>query len=177
METRRWERIAALEHSARREALELLVSSGVFTVLRNSVLVVRIVHDGTRAVGAIVTRERSPGQMTLTNGASIDPAVNSATHHALDRTAVIHLDERSPEYTEALLAATRTRPIFHGTTADGTTYSGFVAEDAAVILETLSTAIAAEPALHNAGLRLDFPLLAAFSGRSVELPPGLATAI
>lgn len=177
LETRRWERLAALEHSAQRQALELLVTSGVFTVLRNTVLVVRIVRDGTRTVAAIVTPERLPDQMTSTNEPAMDSTANAATHHALDRAAAIRLDDRSLEYTEALLAATRTRPVFHGTTADGTTYSGFVAEDAAVILETLSAAIAAQPALREAVLCLDFPLLAAFSGKSVELPPGLATAI
>ena len=174
LEMRRWERLSTLDHSAQREALELLVATGVFTVLHNAVLVVRIVREGSRAIAAIVApaaRVDDAGHRPLPTTKNVREPI---TH---DLGMSIALNDHAPDFSEALLAATRTRPIFHGTTSDGTTYSGFVAEEAARILDTLSAAIAADPKLRETLPRGDSPLLAAFSGTSVALPCGLATAI
>jgi hypothetical protein len=52
-----------------------------------------------------------------------------------------------------------------------------VAEDAASILDALSAAVAADPELRETIPHGNSPILAAFSGTSVALPPGLASAI
>lgn len=175
LEMRRWERIAALDKAAQREALELLVTSGVFTVLRDAVLVVRTVREGSRAVAAIVARPTCFAQpRTCTSHAAIE---STEALCSVDDAASFSLNDRAPEFSEALIAATRTRPIFHGTASDGTTYSGFVAEDAASILDALSAAVAADPELRETIPHGNSPILAAFSGTSVALPPGLASAI
>ncbi|MFM1867286.1 MAG: hypothetical protein RL591_694 [Planctomycetota bacterium] len=176
LEMRRWERIAALDHSAQREALELLVTAGVFTVLHDAVLVVRIVREGSRAIAAIVA---SPAHASPSGGQT--PPTTAAEHlpepASTGQADSIALHDHAPEFSEALLAATRIRPIFHGTTSDGTTYSGFVADDAASILDALSAAVAAHQEVRETIPRGNSPLLAVFSGPSVALPPGLATAI
>ena len=175
LEMRRWERIAALDKSAQREALELLVTSGVFTVLRDAVLVVRTVREGSRAVAAIVARPTHFAQPhTRTPHAAIE---STEALCSVGDAASFALNNRAPNFNEALIAATRTRPIFHGTASDGTTYSGFVAEDGASILDALSAAVAADPELHETIPHGNSPILAAFSGTSVALPPGLASAI
>jgi hypothetical protein len=175
LEMRRWERIAALDTSAQREALELLVASGVFTVLHDAVLVVRIVREGSRALAAIVA---GPAHASQSGGqARPTPAGCTPEPASVGQAVSIALHDHAPDFSEALVAATRTRPIFHGTTSDGTTYSGFIAEEAASILDTLSAAVAADPKLCETLPHGDSPLLAAFSGTLAALPPGLATAI
>ena len=177
LEMRRWERIAALDKAAQREALELLVTSGVFTVLRDAVLVVRVVREGSRAVAAIVARPAQfaqPHTRTLTPHAAIE---STEALCSVGEAASFALNNHAPDFSDALLAVTRTRPIFHGTASDGTTYSGFVAEDAASILDALSAAVAADPELRETIPHGNSPILAAFSGTSVALPPGLASAI
>lgn len=68
-----------------------------------------------------------------------------------------------------LEAETKQRPIFHGMTADGITYSGFEAKESAAILAAASAALPANaPAA---------PVALLFAGPAIEVPKGLVVAV
>ncbi|MCE2885369.1 MAG: hypothetical protein LW806_10775, partial [Planctomycetaceae bacterium] len=129
LDARRWTRLAQLSPAARVEALHGMIAAGVFARVEDRVLVVRVVREGVRSLAAIVAI-RSDGGVdagcgTMRAGAPVDERIAIA----------------SAELEEALLAATRTRPIFHGTPPDGSTLSGFIPEDQDAILAAIASSL------------------------------------
>jgi hypothetical protein len=132
LESRRWTHLSALAPARRIEALRALVAEGVYARVERRILVVRIVRDGTRALACIVELEPRASEAPLD--------ASSAEGLAVEARLAIESDDLA----QALIAATRTRPIFHGTTADGTTLSGFDPEDQDAILDALAAAAPTE---------------------------------
>ena len=164
LDARRWTHLAVLGLAARVRALETLVTDGVYARIEDRIVVVRVVRDGVRSLAAIVA-DRNAGSDEAASGTSVEARVTIA----------------SSELEHALLAATRTRPIFHGTPPDGSTLSGFIPEDPDAIL----AAIAAEGASTSAadpregkdpctgGAHAGTSVLAVFAGTATALPQGL----
>lgn len=170
LDARRWMRLAQLSPDARIDALDALIAAGVFTRLEDRVLVVRVVREGVRSLAAIVAVRN-----------------DSTAHAGCGAPRGAPVDERlaiaSAELEEALLAATRTRPVFHGTPPDGSTLSGFIPEDQDAILAAIAASL--PPPASGGALPKSTPegsqnatdgcerILAVFAGTSAALPPGL----
>jgi hypothetical protein len=128
LESRRWTHLSGLAPERRVEALRALVAEGVYARIERRIVVVRIVRDGARALACVVERGSRASETSPDAASAAGIAVG-------DRLAIA-----SGDLEQALVAATRTRPIFHGTTADGTTLSGFDPEDQDAILDALDAA-------------------------------------
>lgn len=175
LDARRWARLAQLPPAARIDALQALIAAGVFTRLEDRVLVVRVVREGVRSLAAIVAVRNDgmphAGNAAPRRGAPVDERIAIA----------------SAELEEILLAATRTRPVFHGTPPDGSTLSGFIPEDQDAILSAIASSL---PIGLLPRARGDEPpestpdgsqtategcdrIVAVFAGASAALPAGL----
>jgi len=175
LDARRWMRLAQLSPEARIDALDALIAAGVFTRLEDRVLVARVVREGVRSLAAIVA-VRSDG------GVHAGCGTTRARALVEERIAIT-----SAELEDALLAATRTRPVFHGTPPDGSTLSGFIPEDQDAILAAIASSLPTglDPPAPAEGLPKSSPdgsqtpiegcerILAVFAGTSAALPPGL----
>jgi hypothetical protein len=154
-DSRRFAAIAALDDAHFRGSFEELVVAGVYTVLAERVLVLRISQSGIRSLAALA---RLDGEGTI-----------PAPRAGLDVTVAAHganAANAQAETLRALLEAeTKQRPVFHGMTAEGVTYSGFEAQAAEPILEACLGLIPA--GAPSAALCL------AFAGPSVNVPDGL----
>jgi hypothetical protein len=155
LEARRFARFADLAPTEQAARIEALARDGVYTELPGQLLVLRVIAGGVRHHAAVVALSRT---------ATSDRHETSARPIAL-----LALEARREQLLEALQAETRQRPVFHGTTAEGVTYSGFAAADPAEILV----------ALHD-GLPQDAPdaaIATVFADATVAIPEGLLVAL
>lgn len=156
MDARRFAALADLDDARYRAAFEELIVAGVYTVLTDRVLVLRVSAHGVKSYAAAITI--SSGSPTASARAGL----------------CVHAEELSTETgadaLRALLEAeTKQRPVFHGMTAEGTTYSGFEAKETAAILA------AANAALPEVDAQAPVALL--FAGQAIEVPPGLVIGV
>lgn len=127
LEARRFGAVAAASATTRLAWVQGLVRTGVCVELPGAVFVLRITAGGERHHAAVVATDGGPGPSA---GALLaEPSICAASPGA-DCDAL----------REALLAEARQRPVFHGTAADGTTYSGFLAADPASVLRAVDAA-------------------------------------
>ena len=149
LDSRRYARFAALPAPEMHAAFEALVASGVYVILERRILVLRILQAGTRAIAAIVsvedTQPARPGIHPITQPISItDPS--GALGTLLD-------------------FSTKQRPVFHGSTPDGITLSGFEADDEPALIAALETLFPVQ--LRQPGV------WAVFAGIEAIVPAGL----
>ena len=158
-DSRRFAAIAALDDAHFRGSFEELVVAGVYTVLAERVLVLRISQSGVRSLAALA---RLDGEGTIpAPRAGLDVTVAAHGANAADAQA---------ETLRALLEAeTKQRPVFHGMTPEGITYSGFEAQAGAAILDAAAPLI---PATARAA-----SLAVLFAGDAVDLPDGLVVGL
>lgn len=160
-EGRRFAAIAALDDEGFRGNFEELIVSGVYTVLSDRILVLRITGGGTRAFAAAVC---------ITGNAPPAPTRAGLAPHTA--TLGTPSDSDATAALRALLEAeTKQRPIFHGMTAEGITYSGFEAQSPAPILAQLAQALPAGTPTASAAVAL------AFAGDAIEVPAGLVVSV
>lgn len=130
-----------------------LVDLGVYGRFESCVMVLRISAGGTRALAAVV---------------SVDESASSGPAPRVPQPLGTSAAEDTAEVFRAILEGeTRQRPVFHATTPDGSTLSGFLAERPMEILEVLgqsSTARAPDPTSS---------LLVVFAGAAQPVPAGL----
>ncbi|MEY3026094.1 MAG: hypothetical protein RLZZ238_991 [Planctomycetota bacterium] len=162
IESRRFAALAAQPAPIFRAAFEELIVAGVYTVLADRVLVLRVSRDGTRRHAAVVAIGGAPAATVTPSSASgldaspfIAPGPTDTEAHAA--------------FLTALEAETKRRPVFHGTAADGTTYSGFEAEATAEILDHASRSLAEGTTPH--------PLAMIFAGDPTQVPAGIAVVL
>lgn len=128
IESRRFRRIEALPDIAFRANFEELIVSGVYTVIHNRALVLRVIGGGTRRF-AVVASE-------LGDGPAFYPRVGLDTTPRAVAIATAAADESG---LQALVETeSRQRPVFHGVTPEGVTYSGFAALHSEALLQTLN---------------------------------------
>lgn len=154
-DVRRFVAIEQLDDAGFRGAFEELVVEGVFVVLAAKVVVLRVSSGGTRSFAAVVSMAGGETRSAPRGGLVTDPPSFGCRSADPDTEALRRLLE----------AETRQRPVFHGTTDQGVTYSGFEAQDAAAILERIRS-IAPEGA-HGS------PMALVFAGDAVRVPRGL----
>lgn len=154
---RRFAALEALPDADFRGAFEELIVAGVYTVLNDRVLALRVNRGGVRSFAAAVA---IPGKAAAPRaglasaatcfGASPDSAAAAALRTLLESEA-------------------RQRPVFHGTTPEGITYSGFEAQATAAILEAAAAIVPpGAPACHAALV---------FAGDTPDLPRGLVVGL
>jgi hypothetical protein len=167
---RQWTQIALLPSAERSRAIEAMLAAGILLRRHDTVLVLRIIREGQRYLAAVVAPLRSAAPHA-------EPSAEHSSWTPLE--SVVALDGALPEYTAALEAAARVRPLFHGTADDGCTYTGFAAEEPEVILGLLTglltgllSSAAANSQLRNHA-RTSEHVTAYFSGGAVALPAGL----
>lgn len=156
IEARRFLRIEALPDIAFRAHFEELIVSGVYTVMHNRVLVLRVIGGGTRRF-AVVASESG-------DGSAVYPRAGLDTH---PRSTVISAAAADESGLQALVEAeSRQRPVFHGVTPEGVTYSGFAAVHCEPLLQTLS-------ALRGCAERVAHSVTVFGIGEEIALPAGL----
>jgi hypothetical protein len=138
-EARRFARLEALDDAGFRAAFEELVVSGVYAVLERTVLVVRVSAAGERRLAAVLAISGEDGAPPGGAGGARSGLEVAALALAADGD-----DAQRGAYRDALEEETRARPVFHGTCADGTTYSGFAAESGERILALASARLPLE---------------------------------
>lgn len=155
LDARRFSTLESLDDARFRAAFEELIVSGVYTVLSEKVLVLRVSDHGVKSFAAVL-------------------AVEGSSPKAADRAGLfVHSAELAAEQGETLQALleaeTKQRPVFHGMTAEGVTYSGFEAKEASAILAAASAAL--PPAAGATSVAL------LFAGAAIEVPKGLFVAV
>ena len=158
-EARRFARIAALADTDFRAQFEELVVSGVYTVLHERLLAMRIVGAGVRNLAFVARSEGADAPHTLRDGLDTRPImVEVPTERA-----------QAEGLWELALSESRQRPIFHGVTSDGVTYSGFGVLHPETVLTALSRVADLAPARRG---------VVVFSlGGPLELPAGLLVGV
>jgi hypothetical protein len=154
LERRRFAGFADLAPSEQAARILALAREGVYTELRGQVLVLRVIAGGVRHHAAVVC---------------IAPVAAPDAPVVTVPTAVLAREAARAALLEALTAEARQRPIFHGTTAEGVTYSGFAAAEPAHILDALSGGLP-EAAPGSA-------LAAVFADAIAAIPAGLLVAL
>lgn len=155
LEARRFRVLESLDDARFRAAFEELIVSGVYTVLSEKVLVLRISDHGVKSFAAAIALGGSEGGDAGRAGLF----AHSAELAAADGATL-----------QALLEAeTKQRPVFHGMTAEGVTYSGFEAKEASAILAAASAAL-------PSGARTAAVALL-FAGTAIEVPKGLLVGV
>lgn len=164
IESRRFARLAALSEIAFRAQFEELVVSGVYTVLQGRLLVVRVIKGSERRF-AVVGEDLS----------STPPVAPRAGLHLEHRLVVVADESAAASGLQGIVESeARQRPIFHGVTPDGSTYSGFGVLHAEPLLAALREAMAPRggaPAAGSGGITV-FAL-----GSDLELPAGLVVGL
>lgn len=152
-EGRRFGTFAPLDEVAFSARLEELVRIGVYGRFDGSVMVLRMTLHGTRAYGAVIAGRPDPG-----------PG-RRATVRAPVLLGVPADSEGVAPLRQLLEAESRQRPVFHATTADGATLTGFLSEQPQAILEILG----------HCGLddAPETPLAVVFAGDAQAVPDGL----
>lgn len=158
IEARRFARLEALSDVAFRANFEELIVSGVYTVLHGRLLVLRVIGGGTRRF-ALVARVDGTAAGYPRAGLDVRP-----------RVAQLAVDSAAESGLQALVEGeSRQRPVFHGVTPDGVTYSGFAVVHTDSILAALAATLPAAALL---------PGLTAFVlGESFDFPAGLAVGL
>lgn len=152
IDARRFAAISLLDDAGFRGAFEELIVAGVYTVLAGRVLVLRVSGGGQRSYAAAV----------CIRGHGDPPAPRAGLS--------VHTRSVATTAATALLEAeTKQRPVFHGMTAEGTTYSGFEAQATDEILAVLRDALPADSSSASVAL--------VFAGPAIEIPPGLAVGL
>lgn len=155
-ESRRFLRIAALPDIAFRAHFEELIVSGVYTVLHDRLLVLRVIGGGTRRF-AVVASESGP-EVAVYPRAGLD---------ATPRLAAITIESAEESGLQTLVETeARQRPIFHGVTPDGVTYSGFGVLHGEAVLNALN-------AVTGGGSRPAQSVTVFALGEEIPLPTGL----
>ena len=154
---RRFAALEALPDADFRGSFEELVVAGVYAVLSDRVLVLRVNRAGVRSFAAAVA---IPGTAAAPRAGLVSAVRGFGAPP--DSPAAVAL--------RALLEAeARQRPVFHGTTTDGVTYSGFDAQAPAAIIRAAAAIVPdGAPACHAALV---------FAGEPVELPRGLVVGL
>jgi len=155
LETRRFCVLESLDDARFRAAFEELIVSGVYAVLSEKVLVLRVSDHGVKSFAAVI-------------------ALGEGGHREAGRAGLfVHgagLTAAGGEALQALLEAeTKQRPVFHGMTAEGVTYSGFEAKEASAILAAASAALPSSASAAAVALL--------FAGTAIEVPKGLFVAV
>ena len=164
-DSRRFGAIAGLDDARFRGSFEELVVAGVYTVLADRVLVLRISRSGVRSLAALVRLDAAGSAPNPRAGLDVDVATYGAPADA-SQDEVLH---EVPMLRALLESETKQRPVFHGMTADGITYSGFEAQATASILDAARPLI--PPHAPSAALCL------VFAGPAVEVPEGLIVGV
>lgn len=160
IESRRFARLAASSDIAFRAQFEELIVSGVYTVLHNRVLVLRVIHGGRRSFAVVGEDAAAPR-----------PSYPRAGLQTTPQYAVIAEDVASESGLQGLVESeARQRPVFHGVTPGGMTYSGFSAVHSEPLLRALNQA-AGEASRSLGGITV-FAL-----GSGLELPSGLVVGV
>ena len=152
LDGRRFVALEALDDQGFRAAFEELIVAGVYTVLTDRLLVLRVSSHGSKvyAVACALLGEKAiPAQRA------------GLTVHA----ATVEPLQQRDDLESLLEAEAKQRPVFHGMTAEGVTYTGFEARETSSILAAASTSLPTNVA----------PAAVAFlfAGKAVELPDGL----
>jgi hypothetical protein len=159
IESRRFARIQALGQPAFRAHFEELIVQGVYTVLHGRMLVLRVIGGGVRSLALVCAL---PGTDATNSDRSGLWTVPSIIGLPVDRAEELGLKE-------LIESEARQRPIFHGVTGEGTTYSGFVVQQQRAMLEALASL-----ALEGCSpAKLGVLVL----GEPIEIPPGLLVAM
>ena len=159
IESRRFARIQALGSPAFRAHFEELIVQGVYTVLHGRLLVLRVIGGGVRSLGlvcALPGGESIPGDRS---GLFTAPSIVGLPVDRAEETGLKELIE----------AEARQRPVFHGVTGEGTTYSGFVVQQHRPMLEALASLV-----LEGCG---PAKLCVLTLGEPIQVPPGLLVAM
>lgn len=156
LDARRFAALDALDDARFRASFEELIVAGVYTVLADRVLVLRVSAHGVKSFAVALAVAGFPAKPRERAGLCVHSAEISAAHHG----GALH----------ALLEAeTKQRPVFHGMTAEGVTYSGFEAKETSAILAAAAAALPADaPAA---------PVALLFAGPAIEIPKGLVVAV
>ena len=165
IDARRFACIARLADAEFRGAFEELIVAGVYTVLTGRVLVLRVSGGGIRCFAAVVSiRDRD-----VSNATRPQPRAGLSVHAGSIAVPTSESDEAAPSLRALLEAETKQRPVFHGMTADGTTYSGFDAQATTEILSAIARALPTTCA--------PAPVALVFAGDPVDIPVGLAVGL
>jgi hypothetical protein len=159
IESRRFARIQALGSPAFRAHFEELIVQGVYTVLHGRLLVLRVIGGGVRSLALVCAL---PGDDSAKADRSGLWTVPSITGLPIDRAEELGLKE-------LIEAEARQRPVFHGVTGEGTTYSGFIVQQQRAMLEALAS-------LALEGCR-PAKLCVLTLGEPMQLPAGLLVAM
>lgn len=160
IESRRFARLAAASDIAFRAQFEELIVSGVYTVLHNRVLVLRVIHGGSRSFAVVGENAAAPPPPYPRAGLQTTPQYAVITDESAGESGLRGLVE----------SEARQRPVFHGVTPDGMTYSGFTAVHTEPLLQALNRSARGCCTCHG-GITV-FTL-----GTGSELPPGLVVGI
>lgn len=159
IESRRFARLEALPDIAFRANFEELVVSGVYTVLHGRLLVLRVIGGGTRRFAVVASVTGAANATAVRAGLDAHPpAICIEADRAIESGLQTIVETES-----------RQRPVFHGTTPDGVTYTGFAVLHAEALLEALRASAGAS--VGTGGLTV-FVI-----GGPLELPPGLAVGL
>jgi hypothetical protein len=155
LESRRFSVLESLDDARFRAAFEELIVSGVYAVLSEKVLVLRVSDHGVKSFAAV---------LALGGGGDREAGRAGLFVHGAELTAA------GGEALQALLEAeTKQRPVFHGMTAEGVTYSGFEAKESSAILAAASAALPSSASAAAVALL--------FAGTAIEVPKGLFVAV
>ena len=158
-DARRFACLTTLDDASFRGAFEELIVAGVYTVLSQRVFVIRTSHAGVKRFAAAISIE----------GRGEVPAMRAglAPHACVLGSDPAH--DSAVRLRALLETETKQRPVFHGMTPEGITYSGFDAQAAADILAAAS-ALMPEDAPSAA-------LAVLCVGPEIDLPDGLLVAL
>lgn len=165
VDARRFVALESLPDPDYRGAFEELIVAGVYAVLAERVLALRVNRGGTRSFAAVIAiRGAASGE---TQGGIPRPRAGLASV-----AASFGADPNSSEAQRlrALLEhEARQRPVFHGMTADGVTYSGFEAQSTADILSAAAAIVPTSATPSHVAF--------VYAGEPLDLPRGLAVGL
>jgi len=169
IDSRRFAALESLPDPDYRGAFEELIVAGVYAVLADRVLALRVNRSGARSFAALVAiRGAVGGEIHGENHGEIRrPRAGLASV-----AAAFGADPNSSKaqrLRELLEHEARQRPVFHGMTADGVTYSGFEAQATADILAAAAAIVPASAAPCHVAF--------VYAGEPLDLPRGLAVGL
>jgi hypothetical protein len=156
IEARRFLRLEALPDIAFRAHFEELIVSGVYTVMHNRVLVLRVIGGGTRRFAVVASESGDEAAAYPRAGLDTQPRAAAIAASVADDSGLRALVE----------AEARQRPVFHGVTPEGVTYSGFAALHSEALLQTLN-------AVRGSSERTAQTITVFGIGEEITLPAGL----
>ena len=177
IDSRRFAALESLPDPDYRGAFEELIVAGVYAVLADRVLALRVNRSGARSFAALVAiRGAVGGEIHGENHGEI----HGKNHGEIRRpraglasvAAAFGADPNSSKaqrLRELLEHEARQRPVFHGMTADGVTYSGFEAQATADILAAAAAIVPASAAPCHVAF--------VYAGEPLDLPRGLAVGL